>query len=341
MKNKRILLGMSLVLLLTGCTLKLPLPFGSSNSSSQSSSSSGSNTHTGWTSYNSDTSSQGGNSSSSNSSSSSSQSSSSSSSSSQGGGGSGGGPGDTDYYSGHYYDSLDASLGDGLNGAFRVALTKLIKPGPVPTYGGDTGSYCLSKELQQADEDPNNSNNMIFFYTQESKTKGLANGDAYWNREHVWPQSLSGGHWGKTNAGADMLHLRPTYKDTNNSRGNLLYGEVEGSYLKYNGYDYGKKNSTYFEPTDQVKGDAARIIMYVWTAWNGDCPSSVTNVFQSVELMLRWHLQDLPSEQEAHRNNYVETTQQGNRNPFVDHPEYACKIWGDTNAQTKALCGRS
>lgn len=236
------------------------------------------------------------------------------------------------------------SLSDGLDGDFRKALTNLVFPTKVPTYSGNEVAYNLSTELQNADEDPNNHENMIFFYTQESKTKGGSNSGNYWNREHVWPQSDSGGCWGTSEAGADMLHLRPTYAKTNSDRGNLKYGEVDGSYLTLNGYPYGKKG-TYYEPTDEVKGDAARIIMYIWVAWHdyyvqkkGSMPS-VTNTFESVEVMLKWHLNDHPSVQEINRNNYVETTQQENRNPFVDHPEYACKIWGNTNSATKSLCG--
>ena len=241
-----------------------------------------------------------------------------------------------------YYKNITDSLSGGADGELRQKLTALIKPYEVPTYGGNGGGYRLTNELQNADEDPNNSSNMIFFYTQESKVKGKSDGAAYWNREHVWPQANSNGCWGQEDAGADMLHIRPTYEETNLARGNLKYGKVSGSYQTYNGYQYGKIG-TYFEPTDQVKGDAARICMYVWVAWydhygKNKIPA-LTNVFESIATMLEWHLQDTPSQQELNRNNYVQNSRQRNRNPFVDHPEYACRIWGNTNSTTKSLCG--
>ncbi|MCR5332718.1 MAG: endonuclease [Bacilli bacterium] len=232
-----------------------------------------------------------------------------------------------------YYESIKASMSEGEDGEFRQALTTLVKPSGTVEY-----SSGLSTHLQQADADPDNSSNMIFFYTQKSLKKQSA---GTWNREHCWPQSDSNGCWGKTNAGCDMLHIRPTYSKTNSDRGNLKYGEVSGSYLVYEGCEYGKKG-TYFEPLDKVKGDCARITMYVWTAWHdyyGNKLPAITNNFQSIDLMMKWHFADLPSQQEINRNDYVQTTVQKNRNPFVDHPEYACKIWGNHSDTTKSLCG--
>ncbi len=66
--------------------------------------------------------------------------------------------------------------------------------------------------------------------------------------------------------------------------------------------------------------------------------------------LLKWNLQYLPSTSETadtalrveqNRNNVIESNAalQGNRNPFIDHPEYACKIWGNTNSATKSICG--
>ncbi len=56
--------------------------------------------------------------------------------------------------------------------------------------------------------------------------------------------------------------------------------------------------------------------------------------------MLQWHLENPVSNREIYRNNTIHTLQK-NRNPFIDHPEYACRIWGNTNSDTQALCGAS
>ena len=235
-------------------------------------------------------------------------------------------------YSGSYYNSITNSattLTEGMNGTLRSTLTTLIHPTNVPVYSG-SGSTHLSTVLQYADADPTNSSNMVYLYTRDSVTKNAASS---WNREHVWPKSLSNNCWEESRAGTDLLHLRPTYNDTNTARGSLKYGNVSGaSALTYNNMTYGYKNNTYFMPLDSVKGDVARICMYVWTAYYNEYGSNLpplTNVFESYDVLMSWHTSDPPDVMEGNRNNYAQnTSMQGNRNPFVDHPEYAWKIFG-------------
>lgn len=237
-------------------------------------------------------------------------------------------------YSGSYYSSITSSLTEGTSGTLRTTLTNLICPTSWYTYSGD-GAGTLSEQLQEADEDPTNSSNMIMLYTRNSVTKCVSNGAANWNREHVWPQSISSTsstqNWGKTKAGTDLLHLRPTYSAPNSTRGNLKYGNVTGaSAEKYNNMEYGYKNSNYFMPLDSVKGDVARICMYVWVAYKNTYSTlpDLTGVFESFDTLMSWHCADKPDVMEGNRNDYVQTTKQKNRNPFVDHPEYAWKIFG-------------
>ena len=239
-------------------------------------------------------------------------------------------------YSGSYYDNIDFNGGYGMNGTLRTSLTSLIKPEGFYTYSS-AGETHLATQLQYADEDPTNSNNMIYLYTRDSVKKNAASS---WNREHCWPQSLSNGNWGTSEGGTDILHLRPTYSSTNSSRGNLKYGDNNKSGAKYYNdtmlYGYAPKNATYFEPVDAVKGDVARIIMYVWTTytgWSGYSSLNILNVFQSYDTLLSWHTADQPDVMEGNRNDYCQTSRQKNRNPFVDHPELAWKIFGD-NAST-------
>jgi len=228
-------------------------------------------------------------------------------------------------YKGSYYDGLDIErLEDGMNGSLRKALTTLIEPAGSYAYSGG-----LAKQLQGADEDPDNDSNMVYFYTRDSVKKNSA---STWNREHCWPQSLSNGCWGTSKGGCDMLHIRPVYDSTNSSRSNLKYGDINKTNpVKYDGMAYGYRGS-YFEPLDSVKGDAARIIMYTWVAWKaeyGDKLPAITNVFESYDVLMKWHLLDKPDELEGNRNDYAQKSDQKNRNPFVDHPEYAWKIFGE------------
>ena len=242
-------------------------------------------------------------------------------------------------YSGSYYDSIDFNSGYGMNGTLRTSLTSLIKPAGFYTYSSD-GETHLATQLQYADEDPTNSSNMIYLYTRDSVKKNSADS---WNREHCWPQSLSNGNWGTSEGGTDILHLRPTYPNTNSSRGNTPYGNSGHATRKvFNNMDYGYTGNGYFEPLDEVKGDVARIIMYVWTTytgWSGYSSLNILKVFESYDTLLQWHIDDKPDAIEGNRNDYCQTSRQKNRNPFVDHPELAWKIFGDNaSASIKSAC---
>ena len=248
-------------------------------------------------------------------------------------------------YSGTYYDdhNIDFNAGDGMNGALRTKLRTELKPKGFVDY-----SSGLSEYLQEADEDPSNTSNMVMFYTRNSIRKVAAGSGTsmVWNREHVWPKNLSNGNWGTDKGGTDILHLRPTYETPNSTRSNHPYGNVthtSSTKRTYSGMDYGWLDGNIFEPLDCTKGDAARIIMYVWTVYDGYSgynPLSITNVFESFDTLLEWHTNDRPDTLEGHRNDYVQnSTVQKNRNPFVDHPELAWKIFGDqASSSVKAAC---
>ena len=240
---------------------------------------------------------------------------------------------DYEGYSGTYYNTIDFDATGGMNGDLRTSLTNLIRPKAFYTYSG-TGANTLSTQLQYADADPTNSNNMVYLYTRDSVTKNAA---VSWNREHVWPQSLSNENWhnntGDQKAGTDILHLRPTYSTPNTVRSNNPYGDVtNGTEKSYEGMTYGWLGGGYFEPLDCVKGDVARIIMYVWTAYTdypGYSALDIRDVFKDFNTLLTWHTQDKPDVLEGNRNNYAQSSNQKNRNPFVDHPELAWKIFSD------------
>jgi len=241
-------------------------------------------------------------------------------------------------YSGSYYSSITSELTNGLHGTLRTTLSNLILPKEWYTYSGS--SYgTLGNVLQSADEDPTNNSNMILFYTRDSITKSAStvNNKLIWNREHVWPQNLSNGNWtgnsGKEKAGADLLHIRPTYEATNSARGSERFGNNDHKgVVKYNGMPYAYTSGGYFEPIDAVKGDVARILMYVWTAYRdyyNDSSLVITKAIENYDVLLQWHMMDKPDALEGHRNDFSETSKQKNRNPFVDHPEYAWKIFGE------------
>ena len=252
-------------------------------------------------------------------------------------------------YEGNYYKSISGSYTEGLQGTLRKALSSLILPAAWYTYSGSQAGQ-LGKVLQSADEDPTNKSNMVLFYSRDSITKrGSGDGTGSWNREHVWPRSLSNGNWegssgpGKQHAGTDILHVRPTWYDTNSARGSIKYGDVnKANPQKYSGMTYAYVSGNKFEPIDAVKGDVARILMYVWTAYYDyykDSGLVVTKAIESYDVLLKWHTLDKPDALEGSRNDFAEGSNQKNRNPFVDHPEYAWEIFGDSaSAEVKQAC---
>ena len=241
-------------------------------------------------------------------------------------------------YSGEYYSFLGNNLTEGLSGSLRTTLSSNILPKEWYSYSG-SGTTTLSSILQEADEDPTNSNNMIYLYTRDSVKKNAASS---WNREHTWPKNLSNGCWTESKAGSDMLHLRPTYPTPNSTRNNNKFAEISGGEKRtYSGMDFGYTSGSKFMPLDSAKGDVARIIMYVWVAYKDFYASmpNITNVFESYDTLLKWHTEDKPDVMEAHRNEVAENSLQKNRNPFVDHPEFAWKIFGDScSASVKNAC---
>ena len=218
-------------------------------------------------------------------------------------------PGGKDVFSStlSYYSKANGLIGTELKMSLRSIITSTHKK--VTTYAE------LKTYLQNADEDPNNPSNMILFYTGASVKK--TNNMNTWNREHVWAQSLSNGWFGTSGAGADMHHIRPCNPGENSSRGNKKFGTSSG----------------YYDPSkhgDDFRGDVARIIFYMFVRYTEADKHTFKSVAQSKELLLEWNKIDPVSETEIIRNDYTYTIQ-GNRNPFIDHPECADLIWGETN----------
>lgn len=178
----------------------------------------------------------------------------------------------------------------------------------------------------------------------ETNTEGV-----YYNREHSWPSSWWGGGSADTDTMyTDVHHIFPTDKLVNAQRGNNPFGEVgsvqwfslNGGLLGSNiyGTDY---TGTVFEPIDAYKGDLARAWLYFATRyqhrlvdWSG---GNMVNLVLSgndwpafkpwvLEMLLEWHRNDPVSQKEIIRNDAI-WLNQGNRNPYVDHPELVERVF--------------
>ena len=224
-------------------------------------------------------------------------------------------------YDGVYTDYY-ASLSGVTDSQLKFELRTLISVMNLKTY--DDAKYILD----DADRDPNNASNLILVYNRAS-VSGAWDGGTTWNREHVWPQSKLGASASPSvaNIASDLQNLKPANPVINSNRGNLPYAAGSGS--------HGFVSGGYF-PGEADKGDLARIIFYMHVRWNLTINTSTVG---DLDLLLRWHIQDPVDDFERNRNEVIYNSQ-NNRNPFIDHPEFAERIWGpiiitNYNPQTK------
>ena len=215
---------------------------------------------------------------------------------------------------GSYYSTItDSMRGTTLLNALRAIISSNVSQ-----------SYAWSR-YEQADEDPNNKSNIITIYARTSlKKTAHVSGNKGWNREHTFPQS-------KMNvAGSDEdnhIIFASDYK-VNSTRGNKKLGVLNGGGTavqdSYGNSTTARTTSGLFDPGDTMaRGLVARSTMYACVMY-GYTP---TENFESISTMLNWNATYKVSSFEERRNNVVYKNQH-NRNPFIDHPEYAARIWG-------------
>jgi len=183
-----------------------------------------------------------------------------------------------------------------------------------------------------------------YYYTFGSDQCGSysGEGDCY-NREHSVPKSWFGGTVAPMNT--DIFHLIPADGYVNGRRSNLPIGEViNPSWTSTNGSQIGTSNisgysGNVFEPIDSFKGDFARTYFYMAVCYmNKNLGVETQSNFSggdlkpwAKQLLLQWAALDPVSQKEINRNNAIYQIQH-NRNPFIDYPELAEKVFGSDNS---------
>ena len=233
-----------------------------------------------------------------------------------------------------YYASVENLSTNGAS--FRSSLASLI----TSTHKKLTTYDDLRDIYSESDKDPDKSGNILWFYTGTSvKYTGFGSNISSTNREHVWAKHGGDAFSPKSGPGSDAHHLRPANANLNSTRGDLSFDIVSktaGSIAKQNGsttYEnlcyYG---GGFFYPGVGYRGATARILMYVETRWGDENKLQFTTgtgsdkTIGNIATLMKWHLEEPVTAAEIARNNYVYSIQ-GNRNPFIDHPEYAEKIY--------------
>jgi len=237
-----------------------------------------------------------------------------------------------DYNAANYYAAAYGLTGT----ALKLSLNNMIKDHTRYDY-----SPCTWEILKQADQHPSEPDSVIGIYTRRAILKSNqdrgGNTPDFWNREHVWPKGH--GFPNKSqHAYTDTHMLRASDKSVNADRGNSDFAVGGVQHHECSGCTY---TSNTWEPPDEVKGDIGRIMFYMVVRYeagdNSATPDlelvdSLTSSDQALmgDLcdLVQWHISDPVSASEQQRNNIIYDWQ-GNRNPFIDHPEYVIPIWGE------------
>ena len=230
-----------------------------------------------------------------------------------------------------YYNGLEGKSGLEL----KAALHEIIK-------GHVDFSYSDAKYiLNYADSDPANENNVILIYTRRSQSNTTwGSGGDFINREHVWAKS-HGNFVDIRPMDGDAFNLHPADASVNITRSNYDFDECSATgtlIAEANAY----YTSTQFEPQDAAKGEVARTLFYMAVRYEGtdneidlEMIDQVGNYpnpkFGKLSTLLQWNNNFPPTANERRRNERVFDAQR-NRNPFIDHPEYANMIWGSALA---------
>jgi endonuclease I len=236
-----------------------------------------------------------------------------------------------------YYDAATGLSGDTL----RKVLHAIIREHQVQTYSS------IWSHFQKTDKSPTGIVWDIYSdmpggtpaYTYHFVVNQCGNyskeGDCY-NREHSVPASWFNN---ADTVYTDLFHIYPTDGFVNGKRGNYPYGEIaNATWTSSNGSKLGNMifpgySGLVFEPIDEYKGDLARTYFYMAVRYMNKLPSWNSAMFAgdsltlwTQNLLLKWHYQDSVSLKELNRNDSIYQIQ-GNRNPFIDHPEWVAAIW--------------
>jgi len=232
-----------------------------------------------------------------------------------------------------YYDRAAGLSG----GPLKAVLHEITRGHRVIPYAQ------LHAPLARLHEDPANPSHVILLYSGDSVPKGTDFITAAWNREHAWPRS-------RGNADAtgpddsDLHYVWPCYDAVNSARGNLPFDVSERTDPGFRSPAHPLAPQTSldgdsWEPPPGQRGALARSLFYVAIRYDGTEPATSDMELVShratgsrmgnLNTLLRWHAQEPVTDAERRRNDLVFSDYQGNRNPFIDQPDWVGLIWGE------------
>ena len=266
-----------------------------------------------------------------------------------------------------HYDAVDATSSEALRATLHELVSgHRVFPYTDPTRPSDGNHRVDTWDiLAIADAHPERPREVLDIYLNGTFARQLAGivSNPRYEREHAWPKTL--GFFKDTTDNAaysDCHHLFAAYRSYNGSRGNKPYGmrpeDPARRRMTLENLDRGGAfedapgGSNYsFSEVWQTwrgrRGDVSRAMLYMALRYDGgpneaelrlsdDIIDVVTrkeawktgaDAFMGVRsTLLQWHLEDPVDDLERRRNTVVFLFQ-GNRNPFVDHPEWVGPIF--------------
>ncbi|MFT2092848.1 endonuclease [Paraglaciecola sp. 2405UD69-4] len=266
-----------------------------------------------------------------------------------------------------YYDSVNTQSAQTL----RDSLHQIINDHQrFPYTSSATDTWDI---LEQADENPDDPTQIISIYTNRTYPKA-GGGNSHYNREHAWPKSYGFPDNGSDNYPyTDAHHLFLADSGYNSSRNNKPYAECDyectekvttanhnrGGDDNESNWTKGSGATGSWETWSERKGDAARALMYLAVRYEGGVHSVTgkpepdliltdnrtlierSNTGENLAIaymglkstLIQWHKDD-PVDAFERRHNDTVFTFQGNRNPFIDHPEYVSCVFENHCAGT-------
>ncbi len=240
-----------------------------------------------------------------------------------------------------YYSSAT-----GTGSTLKGQLNNIIDGHTTLPYSDSTSPYLDTRTALQVTDDatPNNPNDHLIRLVYNNgvaiDVSGLSGPPAgwdngiTWNREHSWPQDRGVSSTSPPD-GTDLHHLLPSFNSDNSERGNLNFGGAFGAQSRGQVNDGGLK----YYPGNMDAGLIARAQFYMAVRYDGadsgtvdlelasGNPATGGTTLGDLNRLIEWHFAVPPDAFERRRNQVIYDNYQGNRNPFVDHPEYAWSIF--------------
>ncbi|MBK8038804.1 MAG: Ig-like domain-containing protein [Verrucomicrobiaceae bacterium] len=228
----------------------------------------------------------------------------------------------------------------GLTGtALQTALHNIIDDHVIIDYN------TVDDVMRVIDEASGDSSSVRLLYSIANLPKTSTS----WNREHVWPRSDGVGDEGADYS--DIHHLFPAKDTVNSLRSNLVFDEsanLDSDPFAPESF----KDGDSWEPHDRDKGVVARALLYMMVRYDGSDvlttdlmlsdSTGATGTHGVLSTLLAWHKAHPPTDYERNRNNLIYsgvsisgiTRGQGNRNPFIDFPQFADALFLNSTTQS-------